>query len=368
LLYFLYALSFLFNFTYGVLLPIVPHLNEDVAGWAFTAFLLCKLLWLLPAGIVNDKVGSGRALTLALVIQCLALTAVALLPHYPWIGRSLEGVALAQGTLSTFGFLRVLAPEAGIFRSSVAKLLGVGGLGMILGPFVGYSLLPLGPVQAILALACINAIFLFVHCVMDRKVLSLAEKNSDEKFPVEKGNSVFWFVLGLTAAKALAVGWEPNLAWWAQSKLHFSPAVAGGSFLVLGLSFIAGSLKPKTIASLLSFAGFFGLELALRGSTWAWWPALAALGYWYGVYVTIAVGRLGWDKPERIGRHNSVWMLVTDLPMAFVPAILWAWREQDAAPLRWVLAFVLLVIGAFSLWRGTSIAPGSHAPTQSSQA
>ncbi|MGZ3712537.1 MAG: MFS transporter, partial [Bdellovibrionota bacterium] len=170
MLYFLFALSFLFNFTYGVLLPIVPHLNEDIAGWAFTAFLLCKLLWLLPAGFVNDRVGSGRALTLALVIQCLALTAVALLPHYPWIGRSLEGVALAQGTLSTFGFLRLLAPEAAAFRASVAKLLGIGGLGMILGPFIGYSLLPLGPVQAILALASLNAVFLFFQCAAYRTI------------------------------------------------------------------------------------------------------------------------------------------------------------------------------------------------------
>lgn len=362
-MYFLFALSFLFNFTYGVLLPIVPHLNEDIAGWAFTAFLLCKLLWLIPAGFVNDRVGSGRALTLALIVQCIALAAVALLPHYPWVGRSLEGIALAQGTLSTFGFLRLLAPEPAVFRASVAKLLGIGGLGMIIGPFVGYALLPLGPVEAILALATLNAVFLFFQCTMYRHEETVLPVH--EAAP-EAPRTVFWFVLGLTAAKALAVGWEPNLAWWAQSTLHLSAAVAGASFLVLGLSFILGSLRPHPVATIFSLLGFFGLEAALGGTAWAWWPALAALGYWYGVFVTIAVGRLGWDKPEKIGRHNSVWMLVTDLPMAFVPAILWQWRSQDEAFQRWALAGILLGTAAISLWRG--LARDSRAPTQNSRA
>lgn len=365
MLYFLFALSFLFNFTYGVLLPIVPHLNEDIAGWAFTAFLLCKLIWLLPAGVINDRIGSRASLTLALVVQVVALFAIAKLPHYPWIGRSLEGVALAQGTLSTFGFLRLLAPEQNLFQSAVGKLLSIGGLGMILGPFVGYAGLPLGPVNAILALGALNAAFLLALMVLAPGVK--AAERIGEEAPDEVHGRLFWMVAGLTAAKALAVGWEPNLAWWAQSRMQFSAPVAGFSFLLLGLSFIWGSLKPNTIASLLSFVGFFFLELALAGTSWGWWPAVVVLGFWYGTYVTFAVGRLGWNKPEKIGRHNSVWMLVTDLPMAFVPAILWQWREQEQSSvlLRAGLAGVLLAVAAFSLWRGMQREQGSRAPTQS---
>jgi MFS family permease len=363
---FLYALSFLFNFTYGVLLPIIPHLNEDVAGWAFTAFLLCKLLWYVPAGHVNDRVGSGPALTLALVIQVLALTTIALLPHYPWLGRCLEGVALAQGTLSTFGFIRILAPEQAAFRASVAKLLGIGGLGMIVGPFIGYSLLPLGPAQAILALAGLNALFLGGQVFLARAVPARDAPHS-EPTETEHFGHALWFVAGLTAAKALAVGWEPNLAWWAQSFLGFSPAVAGASFLVLGVAFILGSLRPQPIATFFSFVAYHFVEYAIapKGDPHFWWFGLAILGYWYGMYVTIAVGRLGWDKPEKIGRHNSVWMLVTDLPMAFVPAILWHWREHESFLARYALAGALLVIAGVSLWRGLR---GFRAPRQSSRA
>lgn len=361
----LLGLSFLFNFTYGVLLPIVPHLNEDVAGWAFTSFLLFKLLWLIPAGHLNDRLGSRASLLLALLIQIAALAAIALLPHQPWLGRALEGVALAQGTLSTFGVLRELSHDPRFFQSAVAKLLSIGGLGMIIGPYAGYALLPLGPLRAIFALVGLTALFTAAQAIVGRRPPGdrIAAPGS---LPLTEPTPVFWFIAGLTAAKALAVGWEPNLAWWAQSELHFPATIAGLSFLVLGASFVVGSLRPHPAATLLSLAGFLFLEWSLAGTTWAWWPALAALGFWYGTYVTLAVGKLGWNAPEKIGRHNSVWMLVTDLPMAFVPAVLWEWRADEAASYRWWLAGVLLLVAGISLWRG--LAPGSHAPTQNYQA
>lgn len=349
---FLVGLSFLFNFLYGVLLPLVPHLNPDDAGWAFTAFLLCKLLWFIPAGHVSDRIGHGAALTFTLCLQTAALLVIALYPHSPWFGRALEGMALAQGTLSTFAFLRVLTPDPVAFRGAVSKLLGLGGLGMIAGPMVGYLLLPHGPVRAILALAVLNTAFLVVQAIFFRKAKAIAPEPGHEHAPEPKGGLV-WFALGLTGAKALAVGWEPNLAWWAQDAIRLSSEVAGLSFLVLGLAFVAGSLKPWAALTPLAFLGFAGLEYALHGAAWAWWPALALVGFWYGVYVTIAVSRLGWNDPEKIGRYNSVWMLGTDLPMTFVPAILWGWRGMEHAKERWALGFILLAASSFCLWRGS---------------
>lgn len=354
---FLYGLSFLFNFIYGVLLPIVPHLNEDVAGWAFTAFLLFKLIWFIPAGILSDKIGHKNALTFTLLLQTVALVLIAYFPHYPWLGRSLEGMALAQGTLSTFAFLRELTPSHHAFRGAVSKLLGLGGLGMIAGPTIGYQLIPYGPVNAILALSALSFLFLLIQLFFikstGKKIAEIAEQKQTGNF--------FWFAIGLTAAKALGVGWEPNLAWWAQSKMHFSAQIAGISFFILGISFVIGSLKPKTKLIPLVFLGFAGLEFSLTGSTWAWWPSLALVGLWYGIYVTVAVGRLGWDNPDKIGRHNSFWMLGTDLPMTFVPAILWVWREQEFTSYRIVLGVALLLISSFSLWRG--LVRDSHVPT-----
>ena len=270
----------------------------------------------------------------------------------------MEGMALAQGTLSTFAFLRQLTPEPAMFRSAISKLLGLGGLGTIAGPTVGYVLLGYGPERVILAMAGLSLLFFLVQISFFRstgRAVLVSEANQD------KPGSVLWFVIGLTAAKALGVGWEPNLAWWAQSNLHLSANVAGISFLILGLAFVIGSLKPIPKLLLFSFVGLAALEFSLHGTVWAWWPALGCLGLWYGIFVTLAVGRLGWDNPEKIGRHNSFWMLGTDLPMTFVPAILWVWRSQDFALQRISLALVLLLISSFSLWRG--LAQDSRAPT-----
>jgi MFS family permease len=361
---FLFALSFLFNFLYGVLLPLVPHLNGDDAGWAFTAFLLFKLIWFIPAGYISDRIGHGAALSLTLALQSVALVVIALFPNSPWFGRALEGMALAQGTLSTFAFLRVLTPDAEAFRGSVAKLLGLGGLGMIAGPAVGYLLLPYGAVNAVLALAALNAIFFLAQIFFFRSTPKSLPTPESNQTSAPKGG-LLWFAIGLTAAKAVAVGWEPNLAWWAQDVIHLSAEVAGLSFLVLGLSFVLGSMKPLVWLTPLAFLGFAGLEYALSGHSWAWWPALAFVGFWYGVFVTIAVGRLGWNDPEKIGRHNSIWMLGTDLPMTFVPAILWAWRGQEAAPYRWILGISLLLISSLALFYGLS--RDSRAPTHNYQ-
>lgn len=362
---FLYALSFLFNFLYGVLLPIVPHLNQEDAGWAFTAFLLCKLLWLLPAGYVSDRIGHGAALTLTLLIQTLALLTIALLPASPWFGRALEGMALAQGTLSTFACLRVILPDPDSFRASVSKLMGLGGLGMIIGPMIGYQLLPFGAERAVLSLAALNSVFLVVQFFFFRRAPRAAAANAVAGgAPTPKG-SLVWFALGLTAAKAVAVGWEPNLAWWAQETLGFGAETAGMSFFVLGLAFVLGSFKPIAKLTPLVFLGFAALELSLHSTPMAWWPALATLGFWYGIYVTISMGRLGWNDPEKIGRHNSIWMLGTDLPMAFVPAVLWNWREPEWSAYRWSLGLFFLAIASFSLFYG--LARDSRAPTRSSR-
>lgn len=361
---FLLALSFLFNFIYGVLLPLVPHLNQESAGWAFTAFLLCKLLWFVPAGHVSDRIGHGAALSLTLALQSAALIVIALFPHSPWWGRALEGMALAQGTLSTFAYLRVLTPDPAAFRGAVSKLLGLGGLGMIAGPAVGYLILPFGPERAILGLAAFNAIFFLIQVIFFRASPKAPPVSGTEHAPDPKG-ALVWFAVGLTAAKAVAVGWEPNLAWWAQDTIGLSEKTAGISFLILGLSFVAGSLKPIAWLSWLVFLGFVGMEMALHGSTWAWWPSLALVGFWYGIYVTIAVGRLGWNDPEKIGRHNSIWMLGTDLPMTFVPAILWGWRNADSAQYRWALGAFFLVISSAAMFYGLS--RGSRAPTHNSR-
>ncbi|MCO5142967.1 MAG: MFS transporter [Oligoflexia bacterium] len=350
--FFLYFLSFFFNFTYGVLLPIIPHLDTEHAGWAFTAFLLAKLVWFIPAGFISDYIGHKKGLLLALFAQSIALIFIAEFSSLPWLGRIFEGIALAQGTLSTFAFLRVIKKEAHSFQKSISHLLALGGLGMIFGPTIGYIALTWNA-NLILWILAISSALLFLFCFFLKELKKINQTQRSEKNI--QGREFYCLVIGLTAAKAIGVGWEPNLAWWAQSSLHLSATLAGLSFLILGLSFVLGSIFANKIFIPIVFLGFMALELSLGGIKWLWWPAMFSFGLWYGIYITISVAKLGWSEPDRIGKHNAIWMLLTDVPMTFIPAILWNWREMHyqipRASLGFILLFISMVFLFASQWR-----------------
>ncbi len=341
--FFLYALSFFFNCIYGFLLPIIPHLGESTAGVAFSAFLLAKLLWFLPSGWISDRIGHSHALSFALILQIAALISLVAFPHYAWLGRVLEGMALAQGTVSTFAYLRLLSGSSTEFQKSVSILLGTGGAGMILGPTIGYLIVPNFVVEGMWVAVALCCGFFFAS------FLRAKPKGFTASDTAEVQGGFLYFVLGLTLAKALGVGWEPNLAWWANHHFSFTPWVAGFSFFLLGLCFVWGSVRPHRLWLWSIFVGYALLEFSLLRESWAWWPAMVLFGTWYGTYVAQSVGALGWNRPERIGRSNSLWMLFTDLPMSFVPALLWVWRDPEAWLERSALALVLLLGAAILL-------------------
>ncbi len=319
------------------MLPIIPYLGESTAGVAFSAFLLAKLLWFLPSGWISDRIGHSRALSFALVLQIAALISLVAFPQWAWLGRVLEGMALAQGTVSTFAYLRQLSGSSAEFQKSVSILLGAGGAGMILGPTIGYLLVP-----NFVSTGMWGAVAL-CSCFFLASFLRANPKGFVATATHEEQNGFLFFVLGLTLAKALGVGWEPNLAWWANHHFAFSPWVAGFSFFLLGICFVWGSVRPRRHWVWLIFLGYGLLEYSLLQKSWAWWPAMVLFGTWYGTYVAQSVGALGWNRPERVGRANSLWMLFTDLPMSFVPALLWVWREPSAWLGRSLLAFLLLL-------------------------
>jgi hypothetical protein len=361
------ALSVLFQFCLGAMLPLLPAIAPEDAGIAFSAFSLMKVAFLVPAGRITDRIGHARAVTLTLVFQVAALALIACFPERPWIGRVLEGMALAQGTVSTVSLLRVACVAPGDFERAMGRLMGAGSVGFLFGPLVGYTIVATATPRALVVLlVALTSVALVVQLELERRSASRGARRSPEgrmrggsarsaegdRGPTRPSNTAarLYVTLGLASAKTLGIAWQPNLAWWNTHEMAFGPLVAAATFLVMGLAFALGAwLRARVHHALVATAGILGfalLEASIRASPWAWWPSALLMGFWFGGYLTRAIALLGWNRPEHLGRTNSTWMIMTDLPMALAPWILWHWRAPEPGMARLALGFALLAVAS----------------------
>ncbi|MGK5090120.1 MFS transporter [Bdellovibrionota bacterium FG-2] len=347
------------NFIYGVMLPLIPTLNVENAGFAFSAFALAKVFCLPFAGIIGDRIGHSRGLALTLILQVVALICMLVLPEFAWIGRIFEGAALAQGMVSAVSLLRIKTSDPMHFSKSISRLMSGGALGFIVGPLLGYLLLPWGSTLILLILLGVSGVLLGAHLLrfVTLEAPVAAAQESVPRMPRMPRMNVEFFdrsmlftVLGFAAAKVLGVGLQPNLAWWANHDVGLSATLSGASFILMGVGFAVGAAKQFRGFGYLPILGLLFLELAIHGQPAFWWGAVPLLGYWFGCYVTTAVSKLGWNRPENIGRFNSKWMLFTDFPMALVPMLVWQWRapEPSASRLLFELGFAVLALSGLS--------------------
>ena len=359
-------LNIALNFIYGVMLPLIPTLNVENAGLAFSAFALAKVLCLPLAGIIGDRIGHTRGLALTLILQVSALTCIRSFPAHAWVGRILEGAALAQGMVSAVSLLRVGTTDHQVFSKAISKLMSGGALGFIIGPLLGYVLLPFGADRILLVLLGVSVVLLVGH-LSRRDVQAAAPSFVRAKAVNSSGlfdRGLLMIVLGFAAAKCLGVGLQPNLSWWANHDVHLSAVLSGMSFIVMGVGFTIGAAKQVKGFFLLPFLGLPLLEAAIHGQPAYWWGALGILGYWFGCYVTTAVSKLGWSRPENIGRFNSVWMLFTDFPMAIVPMLVWQWRTPEPSLARMTMELALCLVSISGLLPAFSKRPVHVQPAQ----
>ena len=350
----LLALAFYFNFCMGALVPIVPRFAPEHAGWAFTAFSLFKVFFLVPAGFISDRIGHAWAVAFALVLQIVALVVIAAMPSEPWLGRLFEGAALAQGTLSTLSLFRVKTSSLGDFGKWTQRLLGVGSLGFLFGPMAGYLSLgstAVSPVRLLLGLAVVGGLALLVHA---RDAAASVMRATEDPKHAPSGANMLWLGIALASAKVVGVGWQPLLGWWANHEIGLRPALAGLSFVLVGVAFGVGATQLKRAPALLVGAavvlGLALLERAIATGSMLWWPAIVLVSAWFGDFLTRVMSLLGWNDPARIGRTNARWLAITDLPMALTPAVVWPMREASHWPARVGIAGVALAlaIGAFA--------------------
>jgi len=348
-------LSTLFNFTYGLLLPVIPRLGIETAGIAFSSFTLIKILVMLPGGYFSDRVGHWRTLGLAVAIQLLGLIVIWQAPQVVWVGRGLEGIALALAQVSAISLCRTSITKKEEFGKAISKVMGIGSIGFLIGPITGFFLVEKGVDKPLIFGAGLTALFLVTHLILTPLISQRAKRALE--MPTESSNENFhwknqiYFMLALGCGKALGVGMEPLFAWWSTDVFHFSPSLSGLTFVVMAVTFALGNFLPRRHLTPLVLIAVVLLELSLKGQTSLWWPCLALIGYWSGTILSLSISELGWNKPESIGASNSIWLVATDLPMALTPVLVWELRDPAAIVGREsiVLLFVFLATGGL-LW------------------
>ena len=347
------SLSFLINFTFGVLLVILPSVNEASAGIAYGMFFLAKMLFLIPAGCLGDRIGHSRGILMAILLQIGGLLTIDLLPHWVWVGRLLEGMALAQGTVSVISLYRLETSVFGDFSSRITKLLTFSSAGFLLGPPFGYAISSFGPSFILRMLATVYLLTIPIHFLSTPLLKKMPENqihdfsfepNSLEPL-VEIKHKLPW-VVTLAAVKGLALGWLPLITWWTKQKMEYGTLWAGAGFIVLGLAFMCGTRLKASWLILIGPLSFGLLEFASPENTWAWWTGLLMLGTWYGSGIATSTSQLGWSDTEKLGQYNSFWMLMTETLAAIVPMVIWKWRYETSAinGRVWVM-LCLLILG-----------------------
>jgi MFS family permease len=357
----LVALNFYFNFCMGALLPIVPRLSPETAGWAFTVFSLFKVICLVPAGTISDRLGHGRAMALAITLQVGALVTIASIPTAPWAGRILEGAALAQGTVSTLALLRIASANVDELARRMRMLLGIGSMGFLFGPMAGYfalgsALMP--PERLLSGLAVIGALAIVLQLRFVRR-FDAVEREREATPHAPSGADTFWLGLALAMGKVLGVGWQPLLAWWANHEMGLSPGQAGASFVAIGIAFGVGATQlrrlPFAVVAGVVVAGFGLLEYAVAHASFHWWIAVVLVSAWFGDFLTRTMALLGWSDPARLGATNARWLAITDLPMALTPAIVWPIRTAPYWIPRCAIAAAALALAIGGYFVGTRV-------------
>lgn len=343
MIYWIVITSIWTNFIHGALIPITPQLNEKMAGLAFSSFVIIKILAIVPAGIIGDRIGHFWGLWIGLFFQFVTLVLIKNFPEYVWAGRACEGIALAFGIISALALCRIYAKDQTQFGKSLSLLMGIGSIGFILGPIFGFMVKPNLSLQILLIG---SLLLLSVHLTL----LKVHKNSLVDQIVIDKvPTSIPWIlVLGLALVKGLAMGTEPLLGWWAIHNIGLDSSVAGITFVFAAAGFIIGNFKPSLFTSSFGLLGLVLLEISLDKISFLWWPSMLFIGLFSGSSLNLFLRKLGWNKPASIGVQNSKWMIFADIPMAIAPVVLWELKETTQfltrAPILFLSAITVLWI------------------------
>jgi MFS family permease len=360
------------QFVSAALLSVVPVLIPEKAGIAFSVYSAAKILFLFFAGKITTRLSASRAFPLAILIEAIALTLSGFFPDLLLYFRSLEGIALALGMVSSFTLLREMHESEASLEKSVAKIMIGSGLCLVVGPFFGGSVADLFPalflrVSGLLYFLLFFAILYFRPFVTGKGKSETLHAESFVKPKTSSSSSpVSWrLILALAATHAIGIGLQPLIAYWGKTLFPIFQLGGGFTFLAIGIGFFAGVLgRGNTLLKIshpLGILGFLGLEFAVQlndsfaggsgSSSLPLWPiwlvSVALIGFWYAYRSKRLTAELGFSGEAHLGEDQALWLFWTGIPSAIVPMVSWRLRDPHE--------FSLARIGLETLLLGLSV-------------
>lgn len=340
-------INFVINFTFGALIPIIPEMNKDNAGFAYGSYGFAKVLFFIPAGFIVDKYGSKKSVIITIVLEILAISAMRFLPHGEYIGRTLEGMALAIGTITLFHLFREMALNHKEYSKNVSMGVFYTGLGFLTGPMVSYLLLKNGVDFVLSSLIAIN-VFTFILYLMKYNTVDFARVTLEIAQTDSRKISIS-LVIVITIVKFLQIGFHPLMTHWNKELFEFSFEVSGMLFITSGFGFMMGALRPRPWYCFAFFPGIVLLEYSFFGHAWMYFVAMAILSFSFGGVLADVISKLGFSDLNRLGIRNSIWLLVSDISLFTGPVVLWEMRHNDPMDHKLVRISFMLFLSSVAI-------------------
>ncbi|WP_431837567.1 MFS transporter [Cellulomonas sp. Y8] len=181
-----YLPALLYETGLGAVTPVVALVAAGMGARLDQAALIVALVGVgqilgdVPAGALAARVGDRRAMLVAALVACVALTIGALAPTLPVlaVGVLLTGAASAVFHLARQAYLTEVVPVVNRARA-LSTLGGVSRIGVFLGPFLGAAVLHVADLRAVFWLAVGTT-------VAAAAVVGLA-RDVDDRHPAARG-------------------------------------------------------------------------------------------------------------------------------------------------------------------------------------
>ena len=324
---FVFITVFLDMVGFGLIMPVLPALIEDVGhipiaeaaligGWMFFAFSATQFLFGPTMGNLSDAFGRRPLLLLAVFGLLIDYVIMALAPSLFWlfVGRAFAGLCGASYVIANAYIADVTAPEE---RAKAFGLMGAAfGLGFVIGPAIGGILGEYGPRVPFYAAAAISGLNLvYGYFVLPETLGADKRRAFDWKranpFGTLKVFRQYQGVLplcGIMAIYFFASSVYPAIwPFWGIAKFGWTESLVGVSLAVFGIitALFQGVLTGPAVKR------FGEHKVALIGFVSA---TIAAVGYGFAPSLAVVIFFLFVHGPEGFVHPMLTAIMSKDVP------------------------------------------------------
>ncbi len=324
---FVFITVFLDMVGFGLIMPVLPALIEDVGhitiakaaligGWMFFAFSATQFLFGPTMGNLSDAFGRRPLLLLAVFGLLIDYVIMSLAPNLFWlfVGRAFAGLCGASYVIANAYIADVTAPEE---RAKAFGLMGAAfGLGFVIGPAIGGILGEYGPRVPFYAAAAISGLNLVYGFFVLPETLGQDKRRAFDwrranPFGTLKVFRQYRGVLplcGVVAVFFFASSVYPAIwAFWGIAKFGWTESIVGVSLAVFGIitALFQGVLTGPAVKR------FGEHNVAMIGLASA---TIAAIGYGFAPGLAVVVVFLLIHGPEGFVHPMLMAIMSKDVP------------------------------------------------------